>query len=421
MTPFSAEIVAPRRDRVFPAPARGGARLRRLLWRVAFRLTGGLRVYGGIPAGPCVVVANHRSHADTPALLAALPATNSPRVAASPAYWFTRPWRSRICRWLAGAFPLARGEEGLARAESLLAAGHLVIVYPEGTRSRDGALAPFRPGAARLAARAGVPLVPAGITGSGGLLPVHGHLRRHPVTVRFGTPTHDLEEARRAVADLSQTPETARTAAPTTAAPTTDVPPVAGVDAETPDSALRRRIAAFAHSRTGLLAVFLWAVAEALFWPLIPEFALAIVCVAAPRSARRLAPAAAVGTLCGGVLMYLLSAHGVHLPQLLTTARMHAFLNEQIAQFGPQGLRHQAFNGIPFKVYGATAGENHLGLIPFLLNTLPGRFIRIIAIGLAFGALGAALNRLRRWYPYYLAVFLILFTLGLSGVIRHWS
>jgi 1-acyl-sn-glycerol-3-phosphate acyltransferase len=167
------------------------------------RLTGGIEVYGEIPPGPCVVVANHRSHADTPALLAALPALGSPRVAASPAYWFTRSWRTVVGQWLAGAFPLFRRERGLAQAEALLAAGHMVVIFPEGTRSRDGSLAPFRPGASRLAERAGVPLIPAGITGTAGVLPPHGHLGRSRITVRFGAPTHDLEEARRSVAELS--------------------------------------------------------------------------------------------------------------------------------------------------------------------------------------------------------------------------
>jgi 1-acyl-sn-glycerol-3-phosphate acyltransferase len=70
----------------------------------------------------------------------------------------------------------------------LLAAGHDVIVYPEGTRSRDGRIGDFHRGAARLAALAGVPLVPAGITGTATLLPPGGRARRAPVAVRFGAP-----------------------------------------------------------------------------------------------------------------------------------------------------------------------------------------------------------------------------------------
>jgi 1-acyl-sn-glycerol-3-phosphate acyltransferase len=73
----------------------------------------------------------------------------------------------------------------------LLAAGHDVIVFPEGTRSRDGQIGEFRRGAARLAAAAGAPLVPAGISGTRALLPpggagCAGRPRRGVVTVRFG-------------------------------------------------------------------------------------------------------------------------------------------------------------------------------------------------------------------------------------------
>jgi len=386
------------------APASALARLRRTLWRAVLTLTGGIRVYGEPPARPCVLVANHVSHADTPALLAALPAALSPRVAASAEYWFSRRFRALFCRAMTGAFPVYRNSDGgpdpLAHATALLAAGHLVIIYPEGTRSRDEALAHFRPGAARLAERAGVPLIPVGITGTQVLLPVHGRVRRNRVTVRFGAATTDLATARQSVAELCATP---------TAQPT------AG------DSRLRRRVAGFAESWAGLLTVFAWAVAEAAVWPLIPEFALAVLCVAAPRRSLRLCLAAALGSMCGGVVMYLLAAHGIHPPQLLTTARMHEVLADRVADEGVQGLRGQAFSGIPFKVYGLTAGSADVGLLPFLVTCLPGRTVRTIVIGLLFGGFGGLTRRWRRWYPAYLCLFLLLFTLGLARVISLWS
>jgi 1-acyl-sn-glycerol-3-phosphate acyltransferase len=169
---------------------------RALLWRTVLTLTGGLRVRGAasLPAGPCVIVANHSSHADTAALIAALPARRCPAVAAAADYWFRGGPRSRICRALCGAFPVRRdggGSADLAAAARLLAAGRDVIVYPEGTRSRDGTIGDFHRGAARLAAAAGVPLVPAGITGTRALLPAGGsgaRFRRATVTVSFGAP-----------------------------------------------------------------------------------------------------------------------------------------------------------------------------------------------------------------------------------------
>lgn len=172
-----------------------GAEARRALWRAALGLTGGLRVQGaaGLPPGPCVIVANHSSHADTAALIAALPARRQPVVAAAADYWFGSGFRARAGRMLCAAFPVRRsggGSADLAAAARLLAAGHDVIVFPEGTRSRSGDIGDFHRGAARLAAAAGAPLVPAGISGTRTLLPPDGPARprRTTVTVRFGAP-----------------------------------------------------------------------------------------------------------------------------------------------------------------------------------------------------------------------------------------
>lgn len=176
--------------------ASAAAVARRALWRTVLTATGGLRVYGAgaLPAGPCVIVANHQSHADTAALIAALPARRRPAVAAAADYWFRgglRPW---VCRALCAAFPVRRtggGSADLAAAGRLLASGHDVIVYPEGSRSRDGQTGNFRRGAARLASAAGVPLVPVAISGTAALLPPGGPARRPRrvrVRVLIGAP-----------------------------------------------------------------------------------------------------------------------------------------------------------------------------------------------------------------------------------------
>ncbi|MFC6886405.1 lysophospholipid acyltransferase family protein [Actinomadura yumaensis] len=182
------------------------AYVRRAAWRAAFRAAGGLDVAGPAPDGPCVIVANHSSHADTVALLAALPARRRPVVAAAADYWFATRARSLVCRAAVAGFPVRRARGGfddLAAAAAQLARGRSVIVFPEGTRSRDGEVAEFRSGAARLADLAGVPLVPAGLTGTRDLLGVHGRLRRTRVQVRFGPATHDLGAARTSVRELA--------------------------------------------------------------------------------------------------------------------------------------------------------------------------------------------------------------------------
>jgi 1-acyl-sn-glycerol-3-phosphate acyltransferase len=75
-------------------PGLAGAAARKRLWRAVLGLTGGLRVTGAeeLPNGPCVIVANHNSHADTAALLA----QRRPAVAAAADYWFRGVFRPPV-------------------------------------------------------------------------------------------------------------------------------------------------------------------------------------------------------------------------------------------------------------------------------------------------------------------------------------
>lgn len=378
------------------AAARGGVAAalgRRALWRTALRLMGGLKVEGEAPTGACVVIANHSSHADTAALLAALPARTRPGVAAAADYWFGRGARASVCRALVGAFPVRRdggGSADLMAAADLLRAGRVVIVYPEGTRSRDGSLSRFHSGAARLAAEAGVPLVPVAIEGTRDLLPAHGRLRRARVKVRFGTPTGEITEARDQIGRLL-------------------------------DSPLRRRAQRLAESPAGMALVGGWAFAEALSWPLLPELPLAALCVASPRAGVRLSVSAAVGSVAGGAVTYGLAARGVRLPRPLTTPRMITTVAAQSAIEGAQAVRHQPVSGIPFKVYAAQAGRDRAGLAPFLRASARARGTRVLATGLALTALGAGSRRTRHLYGPYLVVVGAGFAAGLTLVVRSWA
>jgi 1-acyl-sn-glycerol-3-phosphate acyltransferase len=150
--------------------------------------------------GPCVVVANHQSHLDIPVLLATLPPTMRRRavVPAAADYWFTHRARRLAAQMVTDVAPLQRGgggTAGLRRCREALRGGGVVLIFPEGTRTRDGSLGRFHRGAALIALAAGVPVVHVGISGlrevlaPGATLPHAGRC-----SVRVGEPLHPLRE-----------------------------------------------------------------------------------------------------------------------------------------------------------------------------------------------------------------------------------
>jgi 1-acyl-sn-glycerol-3-phosphate acyltransferase len=79
-------------------------------------------------------------------------------------------------------------------------------VFPEGTRSLDGRVAPFRSGAFRAAIAAGVPVVPVAIHGAGAVLPPRGLFRVRPgrIALRFGAPLRAADADPKALAEAAR-------------------------------------------------------------------------------------------------------------------------------------------------------------------------------------------------------------------------
>ena len=145
--------------------------------------------------GGFVVVANHSSHLDTPLIVGSLPRPLARYLAAGAAadYFFNVWWRRGLTALFFNAFPVRRTgtQTSSTSARSLLMRGIPVLIFPEGTRSKDGELGRFKPGAAALAAACDVPCIPVALIGAhiahprGTNWPKRG---RFPVGVVFGDP-----------------------------------------------------------------------------------------------------------------------------------------------------------------------------------------------------------------------------------------
>lgn len=96
--------------------------------------------------------------------------------------------------WLAGFVPVDRrrtdkAKEVLSTLDRRLQAGASILVFPEGTRSRDGRLGAFKKSGFLTALKAGLPIVPVGVSGARAVLGAQGMvIRRGPVLARAGRP-----------------------------------------------------------------------------------------------------------------------------------------------------------------------------------------------------------------------------------------
>ena len=143
-----------------------------------------------LPAGPAFLVANHQSIIDVPVLFRALPVG---------LHFIVKRELRRVpfLGWYIAATGMifvdrrapADAMAEMRRAAALLRGGATVVSFPEGTRSRNGALAAFKSAAFSAAIEAGVPVVPVAIVGTRQVLPPDGfRVRPGPIRVMVGEP-----------------------------------------------------------------------------------------------------------------------------------------------------------------------------------------------------------------------------------------
>jgi len=193
--------------------------LARRVWAPGLLAAGGARlaVFGRERidfARPHLFVANHQSWMDIPALFAALPV---------PLLFMAKRELARVpfLGWYIRAMGMvfverqvrAAGAASVGHAAERLGRGWSVLSFPEGTRTRDGRLHPFKSGGFAAAIEAGVPVVPVAIEGAGRVIPPGGfRVRPGRIRVIVGDPlpTGDLPRGDHgARADLARQAEAA--------------------------------------------------------------------------------------------------------------------------------------------------------------------------------------------------------------------
>jgi len=166
-------------------------RLIRFLSWTYLRLFHRLRVHGQKNApseGGLLVVANHASYLDIPAVAASFRRHVSFVARGTLTSSRLIAWVIRVC----GGILVGPGESDRAALRAIgkrLDAGYAVAIFPEGTRTSDGRLGEFRGGALFAVKRSKVPLVPVGIRGSYASFSRHHKLPRpHTIRIAFGKP-----------------------------------------------------------------------------------------------------------------------------------------------------------------------------------------------------------------------------------------
>lgn len=436
--------------------------LLRAVWRPALAVVGPLHLEGlhHLPPGPCVLVADHRSHVDAIAIRVALTRGGRHDVLAAAAedHWFGSRRRGVVAVLAAGGFPLPRhGRLGLDRAAGLLAAGHDVILFPQG--SRDASAARWRSGAGHLALSTGAPLVPVRTFGMDRVLPKGARWPRpHPMAIAFGAPMYP-PIARPTTAPAAPLAADPTPPDPTPPDPMTANPLPAGHEAEEENGtrASDHAVALVARARTaadaldlpapiegrlvglsvslrrtavrrGVLLLTVWAFAEATVWPLIPDLLLAGMCLAVPRLAPRLVAATTLGSAVGGAAALSLGRAGIGWPLWAVTAPMQTGAATAVASDGALAVLRQPLSGIPYKAFNAAAVHADVDVFAWVGGTVVARGARMAVVALVAATAGRLLwsGRLADgWAPrlHALAVLVGLgvFVLGWGLVVAAWA
>ncbi len=188
--------------------------VRKLVTRPVVKALLNATVWGGENVadleGAYIVVGNHSSHLDAPMVFSLLPDHMTEHLAAGAAadYFYRKRGISKLTSVFFNTYPIERkgkhmgphAGKATGMTGRLLRDGIPILIFPEGTRSRDGKMGPFKPGAAALSIKIGVPIVPLAMSGGHDAMPVGRllpNMNHPPVELYIGRPMfpHPDEDA----------------------------------------------------------------------------------------------------------------------------------------------------------------------------------------------------------------------------------
>lgn len=175
-----------------------------LLWSTGSQLrVTGLEHIKDLP--PSIYYANHRSYFDIPAMMKGIPV---------PLYFIAKVELRKVpfLGWAMRAVGMIfvdrknreKARQSMEKAGAAIRSGKNIAAYPEGTRSPDTRMIPFKKGTFGLALQERIPLVPVAIQGTEHILPRKGKLGRGDIHIRIGRPIWPEEVENLTVRELTE-------------------------------------------------------------------------------------------------------------------------------------------------------------------------------------------------------------------------
>jgi membrane protein YqaA with SNARE-associated domain len=149
-----------------------------------------------------------------------------------------------------------------------------------------------------------------------------------------------------------------------------------------------------------IVIAFLWGLAEATLFFIVPDVYLGLVALFNWRRGAWATAAAVAGAMVGGAVMYALAANNSDaLAQLLTrvplvSSNMVSGIGDQMRREGLLAMVTGPLRGIPYKVYAVQAGAQQLPFWLFLLFTISARLERLLPVTCAFSVIGVVFKKI---------------------------